>query len=452
MGLSPSAAAGALAALAWLAGCDGAAHEDGASAPSSGAPAPRERSSSSAPLDAAQRAAKGFPLQEPRSSEPGVLAATAALECMDLAAANRALLALGDGFDAQLLRARLAAAEGDAVGAVRHIEALRQEHAGQARLYATAAEIHAQAGRLRSAEEEIREGLERCGPTPELSLARGVLALARPGGARVALNHLLEAHAGDPRLPFLGAPLAQAHLLLGRQALAEESLVDAIGHARAALAAQPGEVDARLLLGDALAAAGELGEALEVYEALLAAGEPVRDTLAWTCKQAATAALLEGQRELAVARNLRARELGLAQSELGFGATLLAEESQRALAQGVEAFERGEREAAGEHFARALELDPGSLAARNHLAIVLFQRGEHAEAARYWREVLDLARSEGIELPDPVHLNLARALFLEGRTDEVRQLLERELARDPQGPWAEATRELLARLDPQSGR
>jgi len=449
MAVSTIARVGALSTLVLLAACGDSQGEVAASA--------RERPTSptpsrSAPLDATARAAKGLPAQRPRASTPGVVAATAALERLDLAAAGRELLALGEGLDIELLRARLAALEGDEVGAVRRLEELRADHGDQARFYATAGEIHAAAGRLGSAEEEIRAGLARCGPTPELSRARGVLALAREGGARVGLNHLLEARTADPGLPFLAPALVQAHLLLGRKAMADGALVDSIGHARAARLAGPEDPEVRLLLADALSTAGELAEALELYEGLLADGEPVRDTLALVCKQAATAALVEGRRDLAVERNLRARELGLPQEQLGFGATLLAEESEQALGAGIEAFERDDLEQAGEHFERALRLDSESLAARNHLAVVRFQSGDPREAARLWREVLERARAEGIELPEPVHLNLARALYLDGRTDEVRQLLNDELARDPDGPWAEAARELLARLDEEGGR
>jgi tetratricopeptide (TPR) repeat protein len=329
---------------------------------------------------------------------------------------------------------------------VRRLESVRDAHPDQARFYATAAEIHAAAGRLKSAEEEIHTGLERCGPLPELSRARGVLALARPGGARVGLNHLLDARTAEPDLPFVDGPLAEAHLLLGRQAMADKAELDAVGHARAALLCRPGDRDARMLLADALTAVGQFEEALVLYESLLSDGEPLNDALARAYKQAGTAALLEGKRELAVERALRARELGLPEEELGFGSTLLAEEAQKVLGEGTAALEKGDLEQGRARCERALRLDPRSLPAKHFLASAQFRLGAHAEAARLWREVLDVARAEELELPDPVHLNLARALYLEGRTDEVQSLLEGELARDPKGPWSDATRELLARL------
>jgi predicted Zn-dependent protease len=440
--------AGLLVALALPCACGPGPSEAADDAARAGAGAvSRSADDAGRPLDEAQRRARGLPPQQARGDDPRLRAATEALERLDVSAATRELLALDGGFDAELLRVRLSALEGDGIGAVRRLEALRADHADQARLYATAAEVHALAGRLGSAEEAIREGLERCGPTPELSRARGVLALAREGGARVGLNHLLEAREVDPELPFLARPLCQAHLLLGRQAMADGALVDAIGHARAARLALPGESEARLLLADALSASGELDEALALYEGLLADGEGVRDTLAQACKQGATAALVEGRREVAVDRYLRARELGLPGSELGFGASLLAEASAQAFEAGAAALQAGDLAGARERFARAVSLDPLSLAARNYLAVVQFKLGDYADAAAQWRAVLDQARAEGLELPEPVHVQLAGALVLDGRPDEARALLAEELARDPDGPGAEKARELLQRLE-----
>lgn len=443
---------GASFALGLLGACERSTEATAPVAADAAPEKPRPLDDSDLPPPAEPPKPAGLPPQLPPNRDAAVLAATSALARGDLDAARLGSMSLGDDLDSELLRARLAAAEGDEIGAVRRLEAVRLTHPDQARFYATAAEIHAAAGRLKSAEEEIHVGLERCGPRPELSRARGVLALARPGGARVGLNHLLDARKAEPDLPFVEGPLAEAHLLLGRQAMADKAELDAVGHARAALLCRPGEREARLLLADALTAVGQFEESLVVYETLLSEGEPLKDALARAYKQGGTAALLEGRRELALDRALRARELGLPEDELGFGATLLAEESERVLAEGTAALEAGELEQGRELCERALRLDPRSLPAKHFLASAQFRLGAHAEAARLWREVLDQARAEELELPDPVHLNLARALYLEGRTDEVRSLLQGELDRDPEGPWSDATRELLARLGSDGAR
>jgi len=234
--------------------------------------------------------------------------------------------------------------------------------------------------------------------------------------------------------------------LLGNAALAAQDTAGALGHARAALAADPENSEARELAGDAHAARGEFTAALAEYEALFASGRDVQAALALLSQRGATAALLERDRPMALRRYLRARELGLSDEELGFGATVLAEEAHRRVGEGLAAREAGDPERAGEAFARALELDPHSLETESLLALVLFERGEFDGAAQHWRSVLDAARERALELEEPVHLHLARALHRLGRDGEVRAVLEDYLAREPEGEWAGATREMLGKL------
>ncbi|HVS09810.1 MAG TPA: tetratricopeptide repeat protein [Planctomycetota bacterium] len=392
-----------------------------------------------------------LPPQIPRSDSSQVREAARALERGDLAAANRLILALPGEPEAvrlerTLLRARLLALEGDGVAAVREIEAARAAWPDQAQVYATAAELHSMAGRVKSAEDEIRRGLEVAGPMPELTRARGVLALGRAGGARAGLEHLLAARKEDPELDFCDRPLAQAHLLLGNAALAATSPLEAMAHARAGLLSDPVEPELRALLGDAQAASGELDAAIATYEELFAEGRAVRPALESLLLKGATAALVDGDRPLALQRWLRARELGVSDEDLGFGATALRDEAQREIEQGTAAYAQDDLERAGEAFRRALVLEPGSLAGRNHLAVVLFRRGEFDAAAHEWRWLLETSRARSVELPEPVHLNLARALRNAGRLSDAREPLEDYLRREPEGEWAAETLEMLARL------
>src|SRR5688572_6538699 len=122
-----------------------------------------------------------LPEQLPRCDDPRYRDAAKLLGSGDVAGAKTLWLTLPASLDAELLGARIHAAGGDDVMAVRAIEAARAGHATQARVYATAAEIHCAGGRLSSAEDEIREGLAMAGPTPDLTRARGVLALCRKG-------------------------------------------------------------------------------------------------------------------------------------------------------------------------------------------------------------------------------------------------------------------------------
>ena len=58
-------------------------------------------------------------------------------------------------------------------------------------------------------------------------------------------------------------------------ALANQNAVEAAKHATAALKAMPDDSDAKQLLGDALAGAGDFTGALTIYEELFAAGANV---------------------------------------------------------------------------------------------------------------------------------------------------------------------------------
>ncbi|MCC7015250.1 MAG: hypothetical protein IT454_22010 [Planctomycetes bacterium] len=422
-------------------------------------PSPRSAGQTSAPAGSNAEAPSArpgsvpalLPAQLPRLTTERFVAAVAAYERGELARAEELRLTLPSGLDVELLGARIAAARGDEIAAVRAIEEARERAPDQGRVYATAAEIHAAAGRLASAEDEIREGLERAGPTPDLTRARGVLALCREGGARKGLEHLLAARDKEPTLEYCLVPLAQAHVLLGNAALAGKQPVEAVGHARAALLAWPDDVDATQLLADARAAVGEFGEALELYEKLLARGVDLRGALATLYARAATAALLEKDgRALAVQRYLRARELGLSAEELGFGVSVLHAEAERHIESGLASYDSGALDGARTAFESALRAEPESLEALNHLGVVDFRQARFADAAARWRQVLELAERGGIELPEPVHLNLARALHQAGRRPEVRAVLEHYLARQPEGEFAAETRAMLARLDSES--
>lgn len=382
-----------------------------------------------------------------RPADPRYRSVAAAIEAGDAARARREWLALPPGLHAQLLNARLLALEGDAIGCVREIEAARASHPDQGAVYSTAAEIHAAAGRLASAEDEIREGLVVAGETPELLRARGVLSICREGGALKGLGHLLEAKRRAPDLEFMEQALVESYRLLGAAALSQSQPVEAAAFAREALAVRPGDPEMAQMLGDSLAAQGDFDGALAQYESVLAEGVDVRAALAMLSTRGATAALLESKRELAVARYLRARELGATDEELGFGAHVLSEEFESALRAGFVAYEAGEFGAAARRFEAALVVDPRSIEARNHLGVACFKLGEFERAAQAWRAVLAAAEREALELPEPVHLNLARALYQLDRRDELRTLLVEWLEAHESSEHADATREMLARLE-----
>jgi tetratricopeptide (TPR) repeat protein len=166
----------------------------------------------------------------------------------------------------------------------------------------------------------------------------------------------------------------------------------------------------------------------------------------WGVSRGATAALLVRERATAVERYCRARELGLASDELGFGAQVLFEEAQASIETGVAAYLDDDASTARTAFERAVALDPESPEAHNHLAVCLRRAGEHERAAEHWRTVLAIARAEGLELPEPVHLNLAQALVAAGRTEQAAEVLAEYLRLAPEGEWSERTRAMAAGL------
>lgn len=385
--------------------------------------------------------------QAPRLADPAFRAAVESFERGEFERARAQQLAMAEGLDVELLGARLSAAQGDDIAAVRAIESLRGRFPGEGRVFATAAEIHAAAGRLTSAEDEIREGLALAGPTADLTRARGVLALCRQGGAPKGLEHLLEALDQVPDLEFTRRPLSQAHLLLGNAALAAENAPEAAGHAKAALLALPDELEAQRLLADALAALGEFDSALEAYEQLAKRGVEVRVALASLYARAATADLLATRKERALERWVRARELGATDEELGFGVNALEKAANDAIDAAVAAANKKDPAAAQAALQKALRFAPQSLEALHMLGVVKYQSNDLDGAATCWRRAFELASASGEATVEPVHLHLARLHLQRGERERARDVLVSYLTQWPEGEFAASTRELLAQLE-----
>lgn len=352
------------------------------------------------------------------------------------------------GLEGELVAARAAGLANDTNEASRCIEAARAIDPKDARVYATAAELHAAAGRLETAASEIRRGVEAAGATPELVRAQGVLFLCQPSGAKKGLELIESALLRDRSLPFVDRPLAQAHLLLGKEAMSQKRSMDALDHARRSLEHDPKDVDARRFLADALLGNRDVAGAVDVLQALVDDGQPLESELALQCKRAAMMELIQRRHERALEYFLRARTLGLSDEELGTGVTILREAAAQAVEEGVAAYtaEPQDLAHARERFERALVLDPDSLAAHNHLGVVLFRQGEYEGAVEQWRWVLEVAQKEGLDLPQPVHVNLAKALVHCGKPDEARAAVQAYLDREPQGQWVDVSREALEQL------
>ncbi len=384
----------------------------------------------------------------PRVHTPELDALRKALDLGPLADAERLIdCASAAGAEQLLLRARLAAARGRGIEALRLVEQARSADPKDPSVYAAAAEIYASADGFESAVHEIVRGEQLCGPSAEFLRARGIVSLSRQGSAAKGLAELEEARKADPDLPFALRALGQAHLLVGKLAAKDEHAAAALEHALLSVSFDPGEIDAQRFVSECQAARGDFDAALSVLRRLVEQGQPLTSELALMEKRAGVACLLRQEKSGALAHFLEARARGLSDAELSTGARLLAETSGLHLDAGVEALQKGELERAEQEFRSALVYDADSLAAQNHLAVVLYRRERFAEAVALWEGVLATARAEALELPDPVHINLAAAQRAGGDPAAARATLEQYLSASPQGKWSEQTRAALERLD-----
>lgn len=239
---------------------------------------------------------------------------------------------------------------------------------------------------------------------------------------------------------------AQAYLLLGKRALQESRPKSALEYVQRSLELDPSETDTRLFFVDCLASVNEFVAAAAVLEELCEEGFGRQPELALMYKRAAMAELLEHRRDQALEYFRLAREAGLSPEELGSGAQILTDAAVEAMDNGIKAFEAGDLDTARLRFEHAVRLDDDLLVVHNHLAVVLFQQKEYLPAATHWRRVLDIAIAEGLPLPEPVHIFLAKALYAADQKSAAREVLEDYLAREPEGEWGEQTGELLGQL------
>jgi tetratricopeptide (TPR) repeat protein len=428
-------------ASAWLGACG----TDGGDASDGPRPVAAAGTQASAP------AAAGFS-SEPRVMDPALVRLRAALEFGRLEEVDQLLpRAASAGAEEAVLRARALALRGSRIDALRILADQAAARPLDPEPRGAAAEIYAASGAFEDALREIL-ALERVSKTdPVVLRARGVAMLCKDGGAASGLDLLTRARAADPSLPYCDRALAQAHLLVGKEAAKRKDLPAALEHAEASTRFDPDEVDAQRFHSECLAAAGRFAAARAILDALAARGVPLGAEVALLEKRAGFDALLRGEREEALARFVAARAAGLDADGLGSAAELLVEAAEQAVEEGVRLFGEGDIDEAAARFALALQRDPAQLSARNHLAVCRLRQGRPSEAAPLWREVLAMARAEGLELPEPVHLNLAHALSKSGDADGARAALRDYLGREPEGRWVAETERALAALGGPSG-
>jgi tetratricopeptide (TPR) repeat protein len=207
----------------------------------------------------------------------------------------------------------------------------------------------------------------------------------------MVLGRLIRSLIGDPR------PAQRDDDTRRALALLEAGDLDgAESAALGALRADPGSALAHLALGRVALARGAPERARESLERALAAApdlDAARAQLAAIAVRAGRHGDAIGHYRAAFERNERSPELAHA-----LGAALI---------------ENGDFDEAASVLARALELAPGLIAARENLSRALFNARRFADAAEVERGLLRVE-------PDAVrlHLRLAHALLAEGRLDE----------------------------------
>jgi tetratricopeptide (TPR) repeat protein len=391
--------------------------------------------------------------------------------------------------DRSLYDARLALLLEDDIAMEQNLAAARGLAPGDARVLATAIEVHAWRGMEDTASQEMARALENFEGgllPPEILRAQGIVDICTERMSRVGLKHLEDARAARPDLPFCDRALSQAHMLVGKSHAGTDRRT-ALTHALTAAEFDPGDPDVRVFLADMLMMNGEWGAGLQVFEEAIASGDNLGPELANHYQKAGIVALGQGQRDIAIEYFLRARELGMSDGELRTGLQVLIDEaiqhvmsarvareagdlvlweaelvkagefqpglreisherSEACSDQAMAALVEQDLEAAVVHFQAALTHYSDSLLVRHYLATVHFEMGDFEAAVEQWYEVVDQARLDKASLPEPVHLRLAEALGRCGRMEEGRQVLQAYLDLEPTGEYIDLTRQLLRAL------
>lgn len=410
-----------------------------------------------------EAAAHGVDLsRSQRSLDPRVVQVRGFLDAGDLELARAGIeeaAALAGPVEGPLLRARLAVhGQGGELDSLRFLEEARRAAVDDPRVAATTIELNAWTGRLTEAEEELRRAgvsLGSSGRPPEILRAFAVTILCTPGARpREGLALLEEALAADPGLPFTGRALGQAHLLIAKELAAALDFEHALESVRLSREHDPTDLETRRLEAELLVGVGQWGQALVVYEDLLAEGLPLEGEAADLYKRAGFWARVNKIDDGLALRYLRrSLELGLPRSVLGeVESRFLAEAASDEAALAAEDLEAGDLEACERHLDEARLLEPDGLMARyvrGKLYATRGGEGEFEQALAEWRAVVTDARLDGVQLPVPVHIEIARHQVL-GMDDLAGALetLDAYLTLEPEGAWVAETRALLEKLPP----
>lgn len=104
-------------------------------------------------------------------------------------------------------------------------------------------------------------------------------------------------------------------------------------------------------------------------------------------------------------------------------------------------FKKGHREAAVEHWKKAIETSPSNESAAANLGEVLFSLGRDDEAVSYFRKAIEIAPTR-----QDIRFGLVNVYLHQGKFDQARTELNRIIKLDPLSPSATRAREILGDL------
>ena len=270
-----------------------------------------------------------------------------------------------------------------------------------------------------------------------------------------ALDALAQALALQPGLPMAG----RMETLMGRAARELGRLDAAEEHFRRAMEIDPADATPLLDLANLRAAQQRPSEA----DALLARARALQPRDPATLQNVAEALRTQGRYDEALAayRAVLEVDAGYALAYAGMGDALFRQERYEqalaALAQAVSlqpdlpiagalhrlmgrAAQQLGRVEAADHFARAVELDPGDTAAIDHLAMLRFAEQRYAEALELYRTLVEINPHSA-----QTHSNLGATRYYLGHAEEALRSFEQALALDPDLETARIGRDQLRR-------
>jgi tetratricopeptide (TPR) repeat protein len=335
------------------------------------------------------------------------------------------------------------------------------------------AAAHHGLGEVRYEQERLDEAIERFERALELQPEANALhyklglAYRKAGDMDRAREHLSLNRSGevlfpDPLIAVLDRFLhgSRPHVKAGNRAMEEGDLELAAEHYREAVKADPKDALAQYNLGFVLARLGRRDEAERRFRQAIELDPDYRNAhfnLASTLAEQGRwdEAAEHYRRSYEIDSEDRLAHVEWARALVALGRTGEAERELRSVLEEIRSYERplaaeahvmvaglveeqGRSAEATEHYRRALELDPSSVAAHRGLAGLLGRQGAFAEAAGHLERVVEL-EPENVE----VRFGRAMALIFSDRHADARRALQSDLQAVGEAP---PLVHLLARL------